>query len=88
MERVNKLIEAGASIPGAIKEALGMSVTDFAERHGLDRATVSGHINGSARCTPETARALCAELGGTEAQWLELLWRAARPQPSSQSPVA
>lgn len=85
MERVNKLVAAGASIPTAIKEALGMSVTDFAEKYDLDRPTVSAQINGSVRCTPETARALCAELGGAEAQWLELLWRASKPQ---QSPAA
>jgi len=85
MERVNKLIEAGASIPTAIKEALGMSVTDFAEKHDLDRPTVSAQINGSVRAGADTINALIAELGGTEAEWVELLWRASRPQ---RSPAA
>lgn len=80
MERVNKLIEAGSTIPTAIKEALGMSVTDFAAKYGLDRPTVSAVINGSMRPTPNIIPSLIAELGGTEAEWDDLLWRAGRPQ--------
>lgn len=83
MEKVKKLVRAGASIPTAIKEALSQagvtSVAAFAEKHGLARGSVANHINGTQRATDDTIAALVAELGGTADEWRELLWLAAKP---------
>jgi hypothetical protein len=81
MDKVKRLIEAGASIPTAIKESLGMSVADFARKHQLVRASVANHINGTVKAADETVAALVAELGGTEAEWREILWLASKPAP-------
>jgi plasmid maintenance system antidote protein VapI len=79
MEKVKKLIDAGASIPTAIKEALGMELKEFAERHEVSRAGVSNAINGTVRPTDRIIDAFIAELGGTPDEWRELLWLAGRP---------
>lgn len=87
MEKVKKLVEEGMSIPAAIKEALAQkglaTVSDFAERHELNRAATSNHINGNVRPTDATVDALVAELGGTPDEWRELLWIAAKPERAS-----
>lgn len=86
MEKVKKLIEAGMSIPAAIREALvqnGLTVSEFAERHGLNRAAASNHINGNVRPTDDTISALIKELDGTADDWRELLWLAAKPEKAS-----
>lgn len=80
MEQVKKLIAAGASITGAIKEALGMNVSEFAEKYQLSRATTAHHLNATMRPTEATVNALVAELGGTPDEWRELLWLAADPR--------
>jgi len=80
MLKVKKMVEAGGvSIPTAIKEALGMPVSEFAEKYGLVRASVANHINGTVRASDETIAALVAELGGTPAEWREMLWLASKP---------
>lgn len=83
MEKVKKLVEAGASIPAAIKEGLAQAgcptIADFAAKHGLVRASVANHINGTVRATDDTVAALVAELGGDPDDWRELLWLAAKP---------
>jgi plasmid maintenance system antidote protein VapI len=83
MEKVKKMVRAGSSIPTAIKEALSQagctSVAAFAEKHGLVRASVANHINGTVRATDDTIAALVEELGGTPDEWRELLWLAAKP---------
>jgi plasmid maintenance system antidote protein VapI len=83
MEKVKKMVEGGASIPTAIKEALSQSgfstIQAFAEKHDLVRASVANHINGTVRATDDTIAALIAELGGTADEWRELLWLAAKP---------
>jgi plasmid maintenance system antidote protein VapI len=86
MEKVKKLIEAGMSIPAAIKEALaqnGLDVSGFAERYQLNRAAASNHINGNVRPTDATIDALVSELGGAADEWRELLWLAAKPEKAS-----
>ncbi len=87
MEKVKKLVRAGASIPTAIKEALSQagvpSVAAFAEKHDLVRASVANHINGTVRATDDTIAALVAELGGTPDEWRELLWMASKPTAAS-----
>lgn len=80
MDKVKKLVRAGASIPTAIKESLGMSVVDFADKHDLPRAAVSNAINGNVRPSEPLVAALVAELGGTPDDWRLLLWEAARPE--------
>jgi plasmid maintenance system antidote protein VapI len=75
VEKVKRLIEAGASVSTAVREALGMSITAFADTHGLSRQTVNSQITG--RIAPNAAflEALIAELGGTQEEWMSLLWR-------------
>jgi plasmid maintenance system antidote protein VapI len=76
MEKVKKLVEAGAPIPEAIRVALGMPVSAFALRYGLPRSSVANHLNATVRATDETIAALVQELGGTSDEWRELLWLA------------
>lgn len=80
MDKVKKLIRAGASIPTAIKESLGMTVTDFADKHDLSRTAVAAAISGDRRASDAIIAALVSELGGTEQEWRVLLWESARPQ--------
>lgn len=79
MDKVKKLIAAGASIPGAIREALGMNATELARKYGLSRSSVANHLSGAVRATDDTIAALVAELGGTPDDWRELLWLAGKP---------
>ena len=79
MEKVKKMVRAGVSIPTAIKEAHGVPISEFAERHGLVRASVANHINGTVRPTDETIAALIEDLGGSADEWRELLWLASKP---------
>ena len=79
MDKVKRLIAAGATISGAIKEALGTPVIGFADKHGLPRTTASEVLRGSRAPTAGIVAALIAELGGTEAEWRDLLWRAGKP---------
>jgi plasmid maintenance system antidote protein VapI len=87
MEKVKKLVDAGSSIPTAIKEALSQvglpTVAAFAEKHDLARASVANHVNGTVKATDDTVAALVAELGGTTEEWRELLWLAAKPTVSA-----
>jgi plasmid maintenance system antidote protein VapI len=83
MEKVKKLVEAGLSIPSAVKEALGMPVTEFAAKYGIHSAHVSSTINGGRRPTEGILGALIAELGGTEYEWRMLFWEAGKPEPSN-----
>jgi plasmid maintenance system antidote protein VapI len=83
MDKVKRMVEAGVSIPTAVKESLGMTVADFAEKYGLSRASVANHVNGVVRAADTTVEALAAELGGTPDEWRELLWLAAKPESAS-----
>lgn len=83
MDKVKKLIEAGASVPGAIREALaqkGLSVLAFADQYELPYRAASGAINGGVRATDSMIDALVRELGGGAEEWRELLWLAAKPE--------
>jgi transcriptional regulator with XRE-family HTH domain len=88
MDKVKKLIEAGATTRTAIKEALGMSVSDFAEKHRLSRPVVAAVLAGDRRASAGIIAALVAELGGTEVEWRVLLWEAARPYVMPEAEVA
>jgi len=79
MDRVKKLISAGLPISDAVKAALGMTVTAFAEKHRLPRSITAEALNGARVATSAQLDALVAELGGTREEWRELLWLAAKP---------
>lgn len=81
MDRVKKLIRAGARTQTAIREALGMTLTAFADKYGIPRSLAQQHITGRLRPSDATIAGLIAELGGTEAEWRELFWQAAKPAP-------
>lgn len=76
VEKVKKLVEAGASVPTAIKEALAMDVGDFAQKYGRPSTRISSVINGSMRANDDDLAAFAAELGGTVDEWRMLLMRA------------
>lgn len=88
MDKVKRLVEAGASIPGAIKEALGMPMAEFADKHGIPRTHVSSIVNGAKRPSANDIAALINELGGTEDEWRMLLWEAGRPEAGRPLKVA
>jgi hypothetical protein len=82
MEKVKQLVAAGSRIPSAILEALaqnGLSLAGFAKKYRLPYTQTSRGVNGNGP-TDALIRALCKELGGTEAEWRELLWLAAKPE--------
>jgi plasmid maintenance system antidote protein VapI len=83
MEKVRKLIEAGARTGVAIREALlvdrQLTVAAFAEKHDLPEKSVSNGINGNVRATEALCAALSTELGGEPAEWATLLWNASKP---------
>jgi addiction module HigA family antidote len=61
----------------------GISVTDFAERLGVSRVTLSRLLNGQAGVSAEMAVRLAKALGGTAESWLHMqadydLWIAAQ----------
>lgn len=84
MEKVKQMVEAGGvSRSAAIKEALAQNglktVTDFATKYDLNRATTTNHLNGVVRASDDTLHALASELGGTPEEWAEFLWLASKP---------
>jgi plasmid maintenance system antidote protein VapI len=79
MDKVRRLIKAGASISTAITESLGMSVTEFAIKHNRPRVNMSQVVRGKRWPTADDIEALIAELGGSEMEWRELLHEAGRP---------
>jgi plasmid maintenance system antidote protein VapI len=81
MEKVKRLVDAGAKPATAIKEALGMSVTEFADLYELPRGTTSEVINSGRKPTAAQLKALSKHLGGTPAQWADFLWKAGKPVP-------
>ena len=80
---VRQMIDAGAGIATSIKAALERngipSVSAFALKYRLNRASVANHLSGFTRPTDGTVNALIAELGGTANDWRELLWLAGKP---------
>ena len=82
MDKVKRLIKAGASISGAVREALtqnGLTISRFADKHGRNRQNMSAVIAGSRAPTDGDVAALISELGGTEVEWKALLHEAGRP---------
>ncbi len=81
MEQVKQMIDAGVSLSTAIKEALGQSVTSWADRHSLARPTTSEVLNCERTPRVDICRALAADLGGEPLDWALLLWEHAKPRP-------
>jgi hypothetical protein len=82
MEKIKKLVRAGSTIPGAIREVLsqnGLSLAAFADKHERNRQNISTVISGTRAPAPDDVKALILELGGTEIEWRELLHEAGRP---------
>lgn len=86
MDKVKRLVEAGATISGAITDVLVQqgfpTISAFANKYDRDRSTMGNVIAG--RRTPSAADldALISELGGTESEWRELLHEAGKPVPA------
>lgn len=84
MDKVKEMVDAGVSVPTAIKEVLGIRLSEFAKKHNLNATTLRMQVYGHVRANDETVAALAAELGGTEHDWRMLLWEAGRPtQPAT-----
>lgn len=79
MDKVKQLIDAGAPVADAIKIALGVPLSEFADKHGIPRSSVANHVNSNVKPSEATIAALVADLGGTPEEWRELLWQAMRP---------
>lgn len=82
MKNIKRLIDAGSSITGAIKEVLsqrGLTVSAFAKNYERNPNNMISAIAGTRAPSPGDLKALMRELGGTEAEWLELLHEAGRP---------
>jgi transcriptional regulator with XRE-family HTH domain len=87
MEQVKQMVDAGARIPVAVKEALlakGLTIASFAEKHGLSESAVRNAVGGLQRAGAPTLAALATELGGSADEWAELLWLAAKPIASAR----
>jgi transcriptional regulator with XRE-family HTH domain len=71
MARIKVIVATGVSFTDAVKASLGMSIREFAAKHGLVESTVSGLINGSTPFPYERVRdALALELG-VERDWID-----------------
>lgn len=82
MNQVKRMMQAGVSLPTAVKELLtkeGLTVSAFAEKHNRPVTTISNVINGNVRAGDEDIAALIAEFGGDPHEWRMLLWENARP---------
>jgi hypothetical protein len=73
MQKVKRLVIAGASAATAIKESLGGSVVDFAREEGLHPTAVYGVINGSAQTPYHDVRDRLAARLGVDREWLDNL---------------
>jgi plasmid maintenance system antidote protein VapI len=84
MDKVRRMLEAGVSLPTAIKEALApLTIKEFAEKYGRAAPTISNVINGNVTANEKDLDALIAEFGGTADEWKLLLWEHSRPVSAS-----
>lgn len=82
MKNIKRLVEAGSTISGAIKEILSqreLSISAFAKKYERNPNNMINVIGGARAPSPGDVEALIAELGGTEIEWRELLHEAGRP---------
>jgi len=74
VEKVKRLIAAGLSPEKAIRGALDIPVTEFADKHGRARTQTNDVLLGRRAPNDDDIAALRKELGGTEREWRELLY--------------
>jgi hypothetical protein len=79
VNQVKQMVEAGVSVPTAIKEAIGTSVTSWADKHELSRTLASEMINLVRLPDTLMCAALAADFGGEPYDWAVFMWEAARP---------
>jgi len=76
VENIKRLVDAGSTIPGAIKEVLSqreLSIAAFAKKYERNPNNMNSVITGARIPAPADLNALITELGGTEIEWTELL---------------
>ncbi|MEX1185341.1 MAG: hypothetical protein WEA80_01970 [Gemmatimonadaceae bacterium] len=82
MEKVKRLVEAGSTVSGAIKELLsqsGLTVAGFSDKYDRNRSNMNQVVMGTRAPTDADLDAFVSEFGGTPADWRELLHEAGRP---------
>lgn len=82
MNKVKEMMQAGVSLPTAVKELLtqkGLTLAAFAEKHGRAVTTVSNVINGNVKPSDGDVDALISEFGGEAHEWRMLLWEHSKP---------
>jgi hypothetical protein len=79
MDKVKRLLEAGADLADAVRSALGgRSFSDVARDRRVNRANLTSALNGSRAPSASEIGALIAELGGTEPEWRAVFAKAAQ----------
>lgn len=74
MEKVKRLVEAGARLSTAVQEALApRTYAQVALERGVNRSNLISALNGGRAATDREVEALVAELGGTPEEWRLLL---------------
>lgn len=87
MDKVKRLVEAGASLSGAVREALApRSLADVATDQGVDKTTLYQVVNGRLIASQKIVDAIVAELGGTADEWRTLF--AAEQQKRALAPTS
>lgn len=76
---VRRMVSAGVRIRTAIREAIGLTDTEFAVKYGRNRANVSAILNGKRAAAEADIDALITQCGGTELEWQEILHEAGAP---------
>lgn len=84
MVQVKKLVDAGATVSGAIKDLLlqkdpPLTVEGFADKYSVPRGTTSEVINLRKLPTEAQTNALISEFGGDAHEWSVFLWEQSRP---------
>ena len=74
MERTRNPSMPGEVLKEMYLEPLDVTITDFAERIGVSRKTVSALVNGRAPVTVDMAMRLSVALNTTPDLWLNLQW--------------
>lgn len=78
MDKVKKLLAAGADLPMALRQALGVTFNEFCETNSLDRTWFSLVVNARAVPNEQILSSLSAQLGGSPEEWLALWFECAR----------
>lgn len=73
MERTRKPSLPGEILKEMYLDPLGLTITDFAERIGVSRKTVSAIVNGRSPVTVDMALRLSRAFSTTPDLWLDLL---------------